>query len=502
MALPRPSRVRYQVLVAACTLAIIVYVHRVGFARALPHIKDSFELENYHLGWLTAAFLIAYGGFEMPWGLAGDRWGVRHLLPLIVIGWSLVTGWVALAGSLAGLLVLRFLFGFFQAGAFPLLSRMMTDWMPTQERGKAQGLIWMATRLGGMIIPLGLGALIAWWGSWEAPLWIVATLGVVWAIAFWPWFRNTPQEMPHVNMEERALIEQSRRPAVGTSSTGIQESAGALQTSPPHTGIQEPKSIGISQHGPTSSTPSTAIQQPSAPSPVRPSAGFDRTTDESAVRSIAHGPIPWRRFLSSRSVWSLCFMYGCGGFAANFYVTLLPTYLSRHRHLSETETNWLSSLPFLCGAVACLLGGLFSDALIRATGNLKWGRRLNGTVGTLIGGFGWLSINWVDSTWALAFVLCLIFFCNDLAMGPAWAACADIGERLAGTLGGAMNMIGNLAGAVGGIVAGYLFQENLQLLFVIYAISFWCGTLCWQGVDATQKLTSHDSDDVAPHAAQ
>ena len=493
---------RYQVLAAACVLAIIVYVHRVGFARALPRIKDTFELEDYHLGWLTAVFLIAYGGFEMPWGLAGDRWGVRHLLPLIVIGWSLATGWVALAGSLTALLVLRFLFGFFQAGAFPLLSRLMTDWMPTYERGKAQGLIWMATRLGGMIIPLGLGALISWWGSWQAPLWMVAALGVCWSIAFWPWFRNTPQEMPGVNLDERALIEQSRRPAVAAGSTGI-EPAVAAHTAAASTDIQELPSTGVSRHGARSPAASTAIQQPGAPSPGhgQPGGSAARAPDEPPVRSIAHGPIPWRQFLSSRSVWCLCLMYGCGGFAANFYVTLLPTYLNRHRNLSESETNWLSSLPFLCGAVACLVGGLFSDALIRATGNLKWGRRLNGTVGTLIAGFGWLSINWVDGVWALAFVLCLIFFCNDIAMGPAWAACADIGERLAGTLGGAMNMIGNLAGAVGGIVAGYLFQENLQLLFVIYAVSFWCGTLCWQGVDATQKLTAHPRDDVAAAAA-
>jgi len=214
--------------------------------------------------------------------------------------------------------------------------------------------------------------------------------------------------------------------------------------------------------------------------------------DDNRERSIAHAPIPWRRFLTLRSVWSLCFMYGCGGFAANFYVTLLPTYLRNKRHLDPDDTNLLASLPFFCGAVACLTGGLLSDAIIRTTGNRKWGRRFNGTLGTIVAGFGWLSINWVESTPALAFVLCLIFFCNDFAMGPAWAACADIGERYAGTLGGAMNMIGNLAGAVGGILTGYLFESRPEWVFIIFAISFWCGTLCWQGVDATQRLT-HDN---------
>jgi len=187
-------------------------------------------------------------------------------------------------------------------------------------------------------------------------------------------------------------------------------------------------------------------------------------------------------------------MYGFGGFAANFYVTLLPTYLRNHRGLSDGVTSWLSGLPFACGLVACVGGGFLSDLIIRRTGNRKWGRRLNGTCGTLIGGIAWLFLNGVQDTWMLGFLLCLIFFCNDLAMGPAWAACADIGERYAGTLGGAMNMIGSFAGAAGNLLAGYLLQANHSgILFAVFAGSVWLGGLCWQGVDVTKPLdTSTD----------
>src|SRR5262249_30027681 len=150
--------------------------------------------------------------------------------------------------------------------------------------------------------------------------------------------------------------------------------------------------------------------------------------------------------LRSRSVWALCLMYGCGGFAANFYVTLLPVYLEKHRGLPEETAKLLHSLPFACGLVACLLGGVLSDWIIRRTGNRKWGRRLSGTVGTVVGSLGWLLVPAVDGPVALGVVLCVIFFCNDLSMGPAWASCADVGERYAGTVGGAMNMVGNLSG--------------------------------------------------------
>jgi sugar phosphate permease len=417
---------RYQVLLAACTVAILAYIHRVGFARALPKVAADLALTDRQASWLTALFLITYGLFEVPCGLLGDRLGVRHLLTLLVLGWSLLTGLVALAVWLPTvwmlpflfLLVVRGLFGMFQAGGFPLLSRMMTDWMPMQERGLAQGFIWMATRLGGMAVPLFLGWLMYRLGGWQLSLWLIAGLGGLWCAAFWPWFRNQPTEMAGVNDAERQLIEAGRT---------------------------------------------------AAPS--------------------GHGPVPWAKLLRSRSVWSLCLMYGFGGFAANFYVTLLPTYLEKHRGLSDDLTSWFSSLPFAVGLFGCLGGGLFSDWFIRRTGNRKWGRRLNGTIGTFVAGLGWLALDGAREPWLLGVLLCFIFFCNDIAMGPAWASCADIGERYAGTVGGAMNMIGSFAGAGGNLVAGYLFDAgHIGTVFAIYAGSYWLATLCWQGVDVTKSL--------------
>jgi sugar phosphate permease len=420
------SQVRYLVLLAGCTVAVVVYIHRVGFASALPYLKSDLHLNAADASWLTALFLVAYGGFEIPCGMLGDRLGIRHLLTLLVLGWSITTGLVALVVVLPNrwmlpflfLLVIRFLFGMFQAGAFPSLSRMMTDWMPMRQRASAQGLIWMSTRAGGMVIPLLLGGLIWVFGNWQTPLWVLAGLGLLWCAVFWPWFRNRPEEMPQVNAAERRLIAAGREniPA-------------------------------------------------------------------------GHANIPWGKIFRCRSVWFLCLLYGFGGFAANFYVTLLPTYLKDHRHLPDRQIDWLTSLPFACGLVACISGGLLSDGIIRRTGNRKWGRRLNGLVGMLIGGTGWLLLPLVRETWALALVLCLIFFCNDLGMGPAWASCADVGERYAGTIGGAMNMIGNITGALGNLLAGYLFdEEQTTLVFIIYGASFWLASACWLGVNVTRPV--------------
>src|SRR5438132_5274068 len=147
LATGRPTHVRYLVLAAACSLAVLTYVQRQGFVAGSPFIKKDLGLNDEQMGYLAAVWLIAYGAFQVPGGLLGDRLGARHLLTILVLAWSLTAGAIALAAALPPggwlafgfLLALRFLFGMFQAGGFPGLARVVTDWMPSPVRGFAQG---------------------------------------------------------------------------------------------------------------------------------------------------------------------------------------------------------------------------------------------------------------------------------------------------------------------------------------------------------------------------
>jgi sugar phosphate permease len=423
-----PSRVRFRVLAFACALAVVTYIHRIGFSVGAPEIKRSLGLDDAQVGYLMSAFLVAYGCFQVPGGLLGDRLGGRHVLTLLVLGWSFLTGAVALAALLPAptaiafgfLLVCRFLFGMFQAGGFPTLGRVVADWMPMTERGFAQGAIWMFSRWGGALIPFLLSWLFVVCGSWPVPFVLIAGLGVLWCAAFWPWFRNRPEEMHEVNPGERALIAAGRTEAL----------------SPPER-------------------------------------------------------VPWSRMAGSTSVWSLCLMYGCTGFAGNFFTNMLPLYLSEHRHLPSggTAWRWLSALPLAAGSVACILGGSASDWAIRRFGNRQWGRRYIGLLGLGLAGPAFLCTIWTSDVWLLGMLLTVTFFGNDLTMGPAWAACADIGERYTGTLSGLMNMLAALAGACGTALAGDLFRRGRpELVFMIFSGVYLMAALCWLGVDVTRRL--------------
>jgi len=435
------GRVRYAVLATGCALAVITYVQRAGFQANSSELLRDLGMDVRDLGSMTVAFMVAYGLFEVPWGRLGDRFGARHLLVLIALGGSLMTAGVAAVvllprsypAQLGFLLTLRFLFGMFQAGTFPVLSRMIADWMPTTERGSAQGLIWMCSRAGGVLAPIFMVWLFRRLGNWQWPLVLGGALGVLWCVGVWPWLRNRPEEMPRVNAAERTLIASGR---VGPKPT-------------------------------------------------------------------SHGRAPWRVMLRSSNVWALWWMYGFLGYSGNFFLFLFTNYLQDYRHLPKDTAKWLTVVPFACGVVACISGGVLSDVIIKYSGNRRLGRRLVGGCGLSLAGLMILISPWVDDVRWLAVIYGLTFFGNDLSMGPAWAAAGDIGERHAGTLAGAMNMSASLMAALAAVVAGQFFHAaalaekagdlaahrfDMAMPFVLFAASYFLGALCWLRVDVTETI--------------
>lgn len=144
-----PTRVRYAVLGTACSLAVLTYVQRQGFVAATPYIKEDLQFSNELMGYLGAVWLVAYRAFQVPGGWLGDRFGARHMLTMLVLGWSLAVGAVGLIAGLPGgawgpfafLVALQFLFAALQSGGFPVLARVVADWVPASRRASAQGTI-------------------------------------------------------------------------------------------------------------------------------------------------------------------------------------------------------------------------------------------------------------------------------------------------------------------------------------------------------------------------
>ena len=209
----KPSRARFTLLRFAFTLSVVTYLDRVCIATAATSIREDLHLSAVQMGWIFSTFTLAYAIFEIPSGWLGDTIGPRKVLTRIVLWWSAFTMATGAAWSYVSLLAFRFLFGAGEAGAFPNASRSFSQWFPTAERGRAHGIIFMGTRLGGALAPPLAIALITAVG-WRASFWIFGSLGIFWAVLWWRWFRDDPGKHPSVNADELHVIEQGRGGAI------------------------------------------------------------------------------------------------------------------------------------------------------------------------------------------------------------------------------------------------------------------------------------------------
>ncbi len=205
-----PTRVRYGVVAFLAGMTFVLYLDRTCIGQAAPLIQEDLKISNWDWSIVLNAFALAYALFEIPAGHWGDRYGSRGVLTRIVVWWSFFTAMTGAAGGFMMLVAIRFLFGAGEAGALPNAARVLREWFPDSSRGRAQGLVSASMLLGGAAAPLVSQRLIDHVG-WRWTFVIFAICGVVWAIAFYVWFRDNPAEHPSTNEAERRLIGEGRK---------------------------------------------------------------------------------------------------------------------------------------------------------------------------------------------------------------------------------------------------------------------------------------------------
>jgi MFS transporter, ACS family, glucarate transporter len=206
-----PTLVRYGVLAFLALMTFVLYLDRQCIGMAAPLIMDELKLSNWDWSIVVNAFALSYALFEIPAGRWGDRYGSRGVLTRIVIWWSIFTALTGAAGGFVILVGIRFLFGAGEAGALPNTARVLREWFPDSSRGRAQGLVTAAMLLGGAAAPIASGWLIGQIG-WRWTFVVFANCGVVWAVAFYLWFRDDPARHRFTNAAERRLIRGTAKP--------------------------------------------------------------------------------------------------------------------------------------------------------------------------------------------------------------------------------------------------------------------------------------------------
>ena len=377
VAITPPTRARFILIALVFLHTLHTYIDRVCISAAAADIKRDLAISDQMMGHIFAVFAIGYALCQIPAGWMADRYGARRALTWVVGAWSVFTAATGLAFNAASLLVIRFLFGVGESGAFPGATRALYAWLPARERGIAQGVFHSGARVGAAFSLLLLPWLIAAIG-WRWMFLIAGASGILWVAAWYLWFRDDPAVHRGVNAAELALIRADQ--------PGAAKTAGA---------------------------PLWTI-----------------LTSTNLLLAMA-------QYVASNVTFFISFTW------------LLPYLQSRW----GAGAAMLAPIPLVAGTLAQWSSGWLVTTL-HARGAHLASRRLPAMAGFLISAVGLVLCATASPGSPLAFVLCfsVAVFGVEMTISPSWAFCMDIGGTHAGTVSGAMNMVGNLGSAAGAIL--------------------------------------------------
>lgn len=192
-------RVRYRILLLVFVCVVINYMDRSNISIAAPAILKDFHLTSVQLGLIFSAFGWTYTFFQIPGGFLLDRIGSRILYTFSLTLWSLATLLQGFVTGFAGLFGLRLSIGVFEAPAFPINNRIVTNWFPEKERASAIGIYTSGEFVGLAFLTPLLATIQHFWG-WRGLFIITGMAGIIWAVI---WYRSYRDPDRHLRLSQK-----------------------------------------------------------------------------------------------------------------------------------------------------------------------------------------------------------------------------------------------------------------------------------------------------------
>jgi ACS family glucarate transporter-like MFS transporter len=437
MTQPPISHTRWFLVLWLFVLSTVAFLDRVNISIAGSSIAADYGLTNSQLGYVFSSFLLGYALFQTAGGWLSDRLGPRRVLTVGVVWWGIFTALTAivpsqLRGALLFFVAIRFLLGAGEAVIYPASNQFVSWWIPTQERGIANGIIFAGVGVGAGITPPAISYVMYHYG-WRSSFWMSAIIGLTAGLVWLLIARDKPEDHPSVTTAELQFIQSGR-------------------------------TLSSSQ-----AVPGVTISSPQS--------------------NIANS-LPWSTILQSKNVWAVTFSYFCYGYIAWIFFSWFYIYLAKVRGLNLKASAFYASLPFLAMAICCPLGGAIADRVTLWRGK-RVGRCGIAVLAMAMTALFLLLGSRVASARLASVVLAGGAGALYLSQSSFWSVTADIGAASSGSVSGFMNMGAQLGGAVTAsltpaVAARYGWTASFYVAAVLAAL----GAVAWLAVNPDRSLAA------------
>jgi ACS family glucarate transporter-like MFS transporter len=225
MTVPPTTHVRWFLVLWLFVLSAVAYLDRVNLSIAGAKLTEEFTISNVRLGLVFSAFLFGYALFQTPAGWLADRFGSRRVLTVGVVWWGLFSALTAaishsIANAVLVLIMIRFLLGAGEAVIYPASNQFVARWIPGDERGIANGIIFAGVGIGAGITPPLISFIMLRYG-WRSSFLISALIGLAAGTVWFLAARDTPETHPSVSQAELTLIHQGIKKPSAAQNAGL-----------------------------------------------------------------------------------------------------------------------------------------------------------------------------------------------------------------------------------------------------------------------------------------
>jgi ACS family tartrate transporter-like MFS transporter len=394
-------KVYWRLLPIAILAYFLAYLDRINVGFAALTMNKDLGLDAATYGLAAGTFFWGYFLFEVPSNIILEKLGARIWIARIMVSWGLISGATAFCVGPWSFLTMRFLLGLAEAGLFPGMILFFTYWFPDRHRARI---------VSGFMVALPLAVAL---GS-PVSTGILGGLNGVLGLAGWKWM-YIAEAIPTVIIGFFILVFVTDRPSLA------------------HWLSDEERNWLIS----TLETERSLVE---------------------AKRKVT----TWQTFWDPKVLLLTLNYFGIVG--ASLGMLLFLPQMVKTLGLTNMQVGWVSMIPYLCGAVAMLVWGWYSDR----TGERRWNLFFACCAATLGLIFAGLTIG---TWWAIVGMsIAAIGFYGS--KGPFWSMPPAMLTGTAAAAGIAwINAVGNLGGFFGPSIVGWAKDYSGSFTGGLYALA-------------------------------